>query len=60
MRRVLALACLSLFLMATVAPDASAYRGGAVRGAGGGGAVRGPAGGAAVRGPGGAAAVRGP
>src|SRR5258707_588262 len=57
------LACLSLLVVAIVAPDAFAWRGGggaAVRGPGGGGAVRGPAGGVAVRGPGGGAAYRGP
>jgi hypothetical protein len=62
MTRLLALACLSLLLVATVAPDADAMRGGgggAVRGPGGGGAVRGPGGGVAVRGPGGNVAVRG-
>ena len=57
MKRLLALACLSLFAV-TVAPDAFAWRGGAgaIRGPGGGGVARGPAGGVAVRGPGGGAA----
>src|SRR5258708_30911189 len=53
---------LSLFLIAAMAPDAFAERGGAgaVRGPNGGAAVRGPNGGAAVRGPNGGAAGRGP
>ena len=49
MKRLLALACLSLFVV-TVAPDAFAWRGGAgaIRGPGGGGVARGPAGGVAA------------
>src|SRR5438477_5488074 len=61
MKRLLAWACLSLFVIIVV-PDAFAWRGGAgaVRGPGGGGVARGPAGGVAVRGPAGGAAYRGP
>ncbi|MEA3070022.1 MAG: hypothetical protein QOD29_1468 [Alphaproteobacteria bacterium] len=62
MQRVVII-CFALLLVAALAPEASAWRGGggvAVRGPAGGVAVRGPYGGGAARGPGGAAAVRGP
>jgi hypothetical protein len=51
---------LTFCLVASLAPDAFAWRAGGGVYRGGGAAVRGPMGGAAVRGPMGGAAVRGP